>query len=73
MAKRRSARLKVTTIGGMRYIEVASQDALALQSYLKGRGLDASPPGPCSAGVDTVHLKGNVATDIIQGFLDQRL
>jgi hypothetical protein len=72
MAKKRLKKLEVSSCGGMRYIEVPSQDAVALQLYLRRHGLHVSPPGPCSDGVDTVQLNGSVATEVIQKLLDKR-
>jgi len=72
MSKKRFPKLEVSTASGMRYIEVPSQDAIALQRYLRNHGLHVSPPGPCSAGVDTIQLNGGVATDLIQRILDRR-
>jgi len=72
MSKKRTPKLEVSTAGGMRYIEVPSKDAVALQQYLRQHGLHVSPPGPCSAGIDTVQLNGRVATDVIQRILDRR-
>jgi hypothetical protein len=72
MAKKRLPKLEVSTAGSMRFIEVPSKEAVALSQYLRSHGLHVSPPGPCSAGVDTVQLNGNVATDVIQRLLDKR-
>jgi len=72
MSKKRPPKLEVSSAGGMRYIEVPSSDGVALQQYLRRHGLHVSPPGPCSAGVDTIQLNGGVATEIVQRLLDKR-
>jgi hypothetical protein len=71
MATESSAKLEVSSSGNVRYIEVPSKDAVALQLYLRRHGLHVSPPGPCSANVDTIQLNGTVATELIQGLLDR--
>jgi hypothetical protein len=71
MSTKRASKLQVSSSGNVRYIEVPSKDAVALQLYLRKHGLHVSPPGPCSANVDTVQLNGTVSTDIIQNLLDR--
>jgi hypothetical protein len=72
MSKKRSPKLAISSSGSLRFIEVASTDAVALQEYLRRNGLHVSPPGPCSDGIDTIQLNGAVTTDVIQRILDKR-
>jgi hypothetical protein len=71
MSTKRLSKLRVSSSGSVRYIEVPSKDAVALQNYLRRHGLHVSPPGPCSANVDTIQLNGNVPTEVVQGLLDR--
>ena len=72
MARKRTPKLTVSAGEGVRYIEVPTDEALALKEYLRGKGIYVSPPVPCSAGVDTIQLTSGITTDVVQHHLDQR-
>jgi hypothetical protein len=69
--RRRKSKLQVSSESNVRYIEVPSNDAGPLRDYLRRHGLHVSPPGPCSANVDTLQLQGTISTELIQGLLDR--
>ena len=72
MSRKRAPKLTVSAGEGVRYIEVPTDEALAIKEYLRGKGIHVSPPVPCSAGVDTIQLTSGITTDVIQHHLDQR-
>ena len=69
--RRKKNKLQVSAESNVRYIEVPSEDALALREYLRRHGLHVSPPGPCSANVDTLQLQGTIATETIKDLLNR--
>jgi hypothetical protein len=71
MAKSRLEKLRVSSWGSLRYIEVPVRDAVAVHSYLLRNGISASHPAPCYFGVDTIEIPRGPETKAIQILLDR--
>ena len=68
MARKR--KLRLVSVDGRHYVQVPSEDALRLLSYLRRSGLHAAPPGPCDKDSETIDFVGQVDVKNIQTLLD---
>ena len=63
-------KLSVTSCGNQHYIQIVSNRANALAGFLRSKGIQVSPPGPCDNSSDTIALVGQVDVPGVQALLD---
>jgi hypothetical protein len=63
-------KLCVVSCGNQHYIQVLSSRANALAAFLRGKGIQVAPPGPCDDTSDTVALMGKVDVVRVQSMLE---
>lgn len=71
MADKRSLRLTVTISGSTSFIQVPTERAVALNTFLQSRGVSTSPPAPCTTGTDCIELRKGTSAKSVQALLDQ--
>jgi len=71
MSAKRSGKLRVEGSGVGHCIRVPSNRAEALHAYLLTRRVLASPPQPCTADVDSIHLGKGMDLAAVQALLDK--
>ena len=64
-------KLKVEVTGSRASILVPSNRAEELHSYLRNRRVLASPPQPCTSGIDSIQLGKGTDVKAVQALLDQ--
>jgi hypothetical protein len=70
MKTSRRRKLKVRTEDGRHFVSAPSDRAEPLRSYLRGHGIQSSPPSPYLTGEDSIELDGKVDVKRIQDLLD---
>src|SRR5262245_52185824 len=63
-------RLQVVTYSGRHFVMVPLPWAGDLRIYLRGKGVNSSPPEPVDGAVVSVELGRKTDTALVQGFLD---
>jgi hypothetical protein len=70
--RRRNPRLRLQSQERRHFIEVPTLAAAGLVVYLRSRGLHVTPPGPSSAGLDSIEILGkNTDVRAVQKLLDR--
>ena len=68
---KKSAKLKVVTVGNRSYIDVHPDKGMALSRYLRSHGVTCSPPQPSSKDVDSIELDRGADVKGIKLLLDE--
>jgi len=65
----RKPKLHLVSVENQHYIQVPTRFSRALLAYLRGSGLQVSPPGPCTADSETLALIGAVDAAAVKALL----
>ena len=64
------SKLEVISCGSQHYVQVLSSKSHALAGFLRSRGIQVAPPGPCDNSSDTIALMGKIDVARVQSMLD---
>ncbi len=64
------SKLEVISCGSQHYVQIISSKAHALAGFLRSKGIQVGPPGPCDDTSDTIAIMGKIDVAGVQSLLD---